>query len=381
MISIERKILFSAATLNLETRQKQKICHLLSQDVDVDHLITLALKEGVAGLLYKNLVNLGMIETLGPQQIETLQAIYYRTVAFNLKLIHNLKKVLHQLNQRRIQVVLLQGIELLQQIYDDIGLRPLTDIDLWISQEEYGELVDILFSEGYLRDSIYPNTFRKGSTIFDIHTHILWADRIEARHLLINKTEADIIHDTRIIDIEGLQARCLSPYDQIIYLSLHALKHCVNRLIWLVDVKGVIDRWNHPDWEAFMDRTRELGQERTITFIFFLLHHLFGGRLPLEARQFLDRERPHFLENKILMERLKSDSLPFWAPVILFTSGKGLKTRLLVMFETIFPRPEILRQTFPSSAALPVWKLYWKRSLQIFIQMKLSLKGFLSKKR
>jgi len=154
MISIERKILFSAATLNLETRQKQKICHLLSQDVDVDHLITLALKEGVAGLLYKNLVNLGMIETLGPQQIETLQAIYYRTVAFNLKLIHNLKKVLHQLNQRRIQVVLLQGIELLQQIYDDIGLRPLTDIDLWISQEEYGELVDILFSEGYLRDSI-----------------------------------------------------------------------------------------------------------------------------------------------------------------------------------------------------------------------------------
>jgi len=80
------------------------------------------------------------------------------------------------------------------------------------------------------------------------------------------------------------------------------------------------------------------------------------------------------------MERLKSDSLPFWAPVILFTSGKGLKTRLLVMFETIFPRPEILRQTFPSSVVLTVWKLYWKRSLQIFIQMKLSLKGFLPKK-
>jgi len=201
-----------------------------------------------------------MLERLSPKQRETLQAIYYRTVAFNLKLIHNLKKVIYQLNQRRVQVVLLQGIELLRQIYDDIGLRPLTDIDLWISREEYGELVDTLFSEGYLRDPLYPNTFRKGATIFDIHTHILWADRIDARHLLINKTEADIIHNTRIIEVEDLQARCLSPYDQIIYLSLHALKHCVNRLIWLVDVKSVIDRWNRSDWEAFDNRVRDLGQ-------------------------------------------------------------------------------------------------------------------------
>jgi hypothetical protein len=217
---------------------------LLSQNADVDHLIKTALKEGIAGLLYKYLLEADLLQTLSVEHKKKLESIYYQILYSNLKLTHALKTVLQQINQENIQVVLLQGIDLIQQVYGDLGLRPMTDIDFWVLPEEYPALIPILINQGFERSPLYPNTFRKDSTIFDIHTHILWADRIAARKFIIRKGEEDIYRKTGWLHVEGQSARCLNPYDQVIYLSLHVLKHYANRLIWLVDIKSLLVRWD-----------------------------------------------------------------------------------------------------------------------------------------
>ena len=375
MTLIGQELLACSTVLHPDFHQQQKLRRLMSLVKDKDLLIKMAIKEGLPCLLYRNLQKSGALDTLGYNQRETLRSLYHQTVLFNLKLIHDLKEVLYHLNQKKIQVVLMQGIALLQQVYDDLGLRPLTDIDLWVLQKDYPGLIGILIGQGYRRDPIYPHTFRKGSTTFDLHTHILWADRIRAHRLLLTKSQEHIYHDTQIIHFEGQEARCLTRYDQVLYLSLHALKHNVNRLIWLVDIKGLLANWKMSDWEALMNRARELGQEKTISYIFFLLLHLFDFRPPREVRQFLERKRPHFLEERVLRERIRGDSLPVWAPLLLFSSGKGLQKRLSIILETLFPRPEILRQIFVDSLDLKVWQLYWMRVLQLFGMFKMSLKG------
>jgi hypothetical protein len=337
----------------------------MSFEIDVDHLIDTALKEGLDCMLFKNLLKSGILQTFNKNQQGILQSHYYQTVSFNLKLLHDLKDNLQQLNKKKIRIVLLQGIDLLERIYDDIGLRQMMDIDLWVLPKDYPVLISILKNQGYRRDHLYPDTYRKGATTFDLHTHILWADRIQARKLLLNISEEQLYHDTKIIRIEGQEARCLSPYDQVIYLSLHALKHCVNRLMWLVDIKNILHDWDASDWKTLMNRTRELGQEKTICYILFLLHHLLDFPLPLEARQLLERKRLHVLEKKILRERIKRDALPNWGPVLLFSAEKGIRRRFLFMLETLFPRPEILRQIFVSPPNLKVWQLYLRRFLQL----------------
>jgi len=149
----------------------------------------------------------------------------------------------------------------------------------------------------------------------------------------------------------------------------------VDRLIWLVDIKSLVNDWKRSDWEALMNRARELGQEKTVSYIFFLLLHLFDVQPPKQVRQFLERKRPHLLEKKVLAERIKGHSLPIWAPLVLFSSGKGLQKGLPLVFETLFPRPEILRQVFVDSPDRKVWQLYCMRVLQLFGMIKLSLKG------
>jgi hypothetical protein len=365
MNSVEREILACAAELDPGPAQQQRLRRIMSDDVDVDHLIDLALKEGLAGLLYKNLKKAGILENLGEQQRERLKSLYYTTVRFNLKLIHDLKEVLELLNERKIQVVLLQGIALLPQIYEDIGLRPLTDIDLWVLDRGYPELVSVLMSEGYQRDPLYPNTFRRGLTIFDINTHPLGADRIRTRTLLISKSVEQIFHETRVTHFEGQEARCLNRYDQVLFLGLHALKHSVTRLIWLVDIKGLVANWKESDWEAVVDRAQDLGQENGVGYICFLLSNIFDFHLPLEAHRLLTGEQFSFLDKKLLTQRIKGDYLPIWAPFILLSSGKTLAKRVSFFMENVFPRPEILRQVFPGSANSKVWQLYLKRVLQL----------------
>jgi hypothetical protein len=366
MNSIERKIFSQLGELKPDCHHQKQIRRLLARDVDVGHLIETALKEGIAGLLYKYLLEAGLLHTLSVEYRKKLESIYYQILYSNLRLTHALKAVLHRLHQKNIQVVLLQGIDLIQQVYSDLGLRPMTDIDLWVLPKDYPGFIPILTSAGYKRNRLYPNTFRKDSTIFDIHTHILWADRIPARRLLIRKGDEDIYRRTGLLDIEGQSARCLNPFDQVIYLSLHVLKHYANRLIWLVDIKSLLARWDEGDWVDFMNRVKDLGQERTVSYVLFLLSRLLDFHPPPNVKRLVQGQRLRAFEKNILRKRINGESLPLWGPVFLFSSGMGLRNRLQFMFQSIFPNPEILRQVFAGSPGLKVWELYLKRILQFF---------------
>ena len=368
---VEYQILLAASDIEPGDRQREKLVGLMERDFDQERLVDMALREGVAGLLYKNLKKNGVLGYLGHQQIQHLQSAYYLTFQFNLSLIHNLKKILRRLNQKNIRVVLLQGIPLLQQIYKDIGLRPLTDIDLWVLPGNRNAIDDELTALGFKHDRLYPNTFRKDSIIVDINTHILWADRIKSRQLLINDIQEQLFNDCRTIAFEGEKAYCLSRPDQILYLSMHVIKHYADRLIWLVDLKNLLRDWQASDWQLLFNRSREIGQEKVIHYIMFVLGHLFDCKLPPDKYIDSSASSLNHLEKLVLQKRLSGKSLPVWSPLLFFTTGKSFRKKAAFIAESLFPRPEVLRQVFANTPDLKVWQLYLKRALQIVIHAKL----------
>jgi len=328
-------------------------------------LIEQARNEGVAGILYKSLLASGVLDSMPQEDGAILRTYYYQTLRMNMRLFHALKQVLARSNQEGIRVVILQGMDLLHDLYEDIGLRPLMDIDLWVSKKDYSRVVRIFESTGYERDAIYPDTFRQGATVFDIHTHILWADRIQARKMIFDKSEEPVIGEVREIEIEGEKAFCLGPYDRVLYLSLHAFKHRVNRLIWLVDIKRILDRWKDPEWKGLAARAEDLGQSKTLLSVLFLLEQVLHFSSPQGALKPLQKKRLCPLEKKILRERVKTGALPAWGPVFLFSSELGFLNRLRFLFENLFPRPEVLKQVFPRRPHLKTWQLYVRRALQL----------------
>jgi hypothetical protein len=365
MPSIEYQILLAASDIEPSNRQREKLLSLMVQDFDQSCLVDMAHREGVAGLLYKNLKKTGVLGYLGHQQIQHLQSAYYLTFRFNLSLIYDLKNILRRLNQKNIRVVLLQGIPLLQQIYKDIGLRPLTDIDLWVLPDTRNAVDDELTGLGFKKEQLYPNTFKKDSTIIDINTHILWADRIKSRQMLFNDIQEELFYNCRAIEFEGEKAYCLNQPDQILYLSMHVIKHYADRLIWLLDLKYLLQDWKTSDWQLLAKRSQDMGQENIIYYIMFLLMHLFDCKPPSDMHNNLNVTNPNRLEMLILKKRLDGKPLQMWSPLLLFTSGKSIHKKTAFVFESLFPRPEVLRQVFANSPNLKVWQLYLKRALQI----------------
>ena len=362
---IEYQILLAASDVEPGREQQKKLLGLIAKHFDQDRLVEMAVREGLAGLLYKNLKKNGILGYLGHGQIEKLQLFYYSAARLNLRLLHDLKKILRKFNHTKTQVVLLQGIPLLQQIYRDIGLRPLTDIDLWVLPGYFAAVERTLAKLGYQNDPFYPKTFKKNSTLVDVNTHLLWADRIKSRRYLITAAQEDIYRNCRLMDIEGEKAQCLSPTDQIIYLSLHAFKHNLERLIWLADIKNLLAHWEASDWDALAKRAKELGVKHVVSYILFFLERLFEWRLPPGARAIYEDTKMGYLENYILQKRLQGKPLPTWGPLLILPADKGLYRRLSFILENLFPRPQVLRQIFAKAPDFHAWQLYLKRARQL----------------
>ena len=370
MASIEYEILLAAGHVDPDAKQQTQLAKLMAGNFDQDRLIRLARKEGMSGLLYKSLKKAGILGFLGYRQVQQLQSFYYRTVQHNLRVVSDLKQILQHSNEKGIQVVLLQGIALLERIYKDIGLRPLTDIDLWVLPEKRSVFGSLMTQLGYQPDPVYPNTFRKNQTIVDINSHILWADRIRSRKRLLSRSQRAIHDDIEILRFEGQSACCLNMIDEVLYLSLHAFKHCVSRLVWLVDIKQSIMGWPSARWNALFDRAEELGQLNIVYDMLYLLTNLYYRQLPAEIEAMVAGHDFAWLQRWALEKRLEGRPLPAWTPLLMFTAGKGLKIRVFFVFETLFPRPEILRQVFANASNLKVWQLYLKRALQLVSQAK-----------
>ena len=364
-MEVERQIMTAACELNPGVDRLQKLRDLVSREFDAHQLLDLSIQNGVGGLLYRNLLKAEVQEQLSPAFTQRLQSIYYQTARLNLKLIHDLKAVLETLNLENLNVVLLQGITLLDAVYEDIGLRPMKDIDLWVLPDSYKEVVRVLESLGYAKEEFYPSTYVRQDTTIDINTHVLWADRVKARGLLLNVNQENLFKNTVRIKVDGHAALGLNPYDQVLYLSLHVIKHHAERLIWLLDIKGLIDTWTDSDWNTLIERALELGLQKTVVQIIFLLDLLLKFQPPAEITPALQTIRLNSAEKAILGLRQTRDALPEWCQIILLPAGMGLRQRAAFILETMFPRPEILRQVFANSPHLKTWQLYWRRSLQL----------------
>jgi hypothetical protein len=365
MPSVEYNILAACADLDPNEDQLQKIRGCMSQAVNMGRLIDRAVKEGLGGFLYKSLLKAGCLEAITPRHRQRLYNIYYLTVRKNLKLLHALNSILDDLNTESIDITLLQGMALLQKVYEDVGLRPMKDMDLWVLPDNYQQLADRLARQKFEKDHYYPNTYRKGEIVLDIHTHLLWADRIKAREYLLSKSQDEIFSRSVRKDIDGRKMLVLSPQDHFLYLGLHALKHNFERLIWLVDIKSLTAKWKQPDWDALINRAEELGHQKTLLYILFMLTHIFDISLPADISSFLDQWQPGFVEKSMLTRRIEGRSIPTWAQLIMISNGRKFRERISFFYETLFPRPEVLRQVFANSPRLSVPQLYWRRVLQI----------------
>jgi hypothetical protein len=232
-------------------------------------VVHIAANEGMAPLVYLQAASAGLLQVAPPEMGAALADSYRQTLVTNRSLMKDLHALLTEFDARGIEVIPLKGLSLAARYYEQLALRPTSDIDLLVRRR------DVQRSDQALRELGYHSlNGQANSWNFDamLHGDLGYANpkgtKIELHWELTHRPtyRAGLAPEpawsrAQTSAVAGKPMRRLSVSDELRFLCVHCTAgHQVIpatiRLIWLVDIAKIVSTlptdW---DWSAFIKET------------------------------------------------------------------------------------------------------------------------------
>ncbi|MDR2841133.1 MAG: nucleotidyltransferase family protein [Paludibacter sp.] len=227
-LSAEEKLLFSSIKINANDNDYCKLNTLLSEIHDWNYAEKLLLENNAAQFLYKKLPFLSDKNLIPESILANIKQAYLHTFRLNFLLYEEFSKITEVFAQNSIFVIPLKGIYLAEKLYNDIGLRKMSDIDLLTSENDAQKCIEILAQNGYISDNYKSETPEERMIHFPAMRQGEISIEIKS---LLNKhqgnlmTEEEIFARLQPISLNQTQCYELEINDLLIFICLHAAKH------------------------------------------------------------------------------------------------------------------------------------------------------------
>jgi len=298
---------------------------------------------------------------------EKLQQTYLQCSGRNMRLYHELGKLLGMLRKHGIPVIALKGAHLAIAVYRNIALRPMGDIDLLVKQADLLEVQDILVKQGYIpskeetgcAQEHLPSYRKKDSIPIEIHFNIVappFSDRINVEKLFAR---------AQTCFIEEIEALSLCPEDLLLHLCMHASFHHVfdNGIIPLVDISTAIEHYEGElDWEQVLSRSREWGVSKCVYLTLFLAERFAGASIPEQIMKNLDVCNDSFYATVRAEELIFRKAASISPNIVKLFNNDRLLSKLIHAVRCAFPPKNTLANMRPPTGnPLSVYLLYFFR--------------------
>jgi len=294
----EDRLILSSIKIHPNPRELEQLNNLIPQVQDWNYLIKTIIDRGIGPLLYTKLSLLTNSSQI-PDAVRTkLQQTWYKTYSRSAILYEHFRKIAGAFVAQDIPVIGLKGIYLSEWLYQDIGLRQFSDIDLLVKEEDASTCIAILSDMGYKPSKSDLSKFVLAQLETEIvhyapmvlhgvsiELHIKLHRKTEQYNIIIPSLWANAVPAT----VNGVQIQALSTYDLLIHLCLHLDKHfkvghvqftCFN------DITNLLERVSEiMDWNAFTE-TCQLYKCESIVFKYIvLIHNYIHASVPVEIIQ------------------------------------------------------------------------------------------------
>lgn len=291
----EVELLLCCARARVDAARAARIRELVVGDLDWEYLLRLAARHGLQPLLYWQLNDVCAPDVPGAH-LQRLRAAFQRISAFNIFLTSELQKLLSLFAAQGIAAMPYKGPALAVEIYDNIALRQFSDLDILVRPADVPRARDILLHEGYeplpaltvaqqavlLRMQCnLPFTRERKRLVVELH----WA--VSARHFARPFAPDDIWTRSSTGKLNGTDINCPAIEDLLLALCVHGSKHLWERLAWVCDIAGLIEKHQDIKWTILLTQARATGSERMLLLGLCLAADLLDAELPDEARQSL----------------------------------------------------------------------------------------------
>jgi len=160
---------------------------------------------------------------------------------YNLLALRKTEIILERFSEAGIQAILLKGIALLCDVYDDPSERILGDVDILVRPKDFDKAKDVLktlgfaFIHGNMVNAEVYGTEPPGEVFVDLHRH-LFNPESPSQEKIYRPDEDSIWERAQSIRCGDQKALVLSPEDRIVYLCFHILKERFSDEKWLNDI-------------------------------------------------------------------------------------------------------------------------------------------------
>lgn len=263
-----------------EAPRLQKCCAAVS---DWGALLIEVESHGVLGILARALTTVS--PATPPNVLRDLgrRAVVQRLVQSRLQLV--LDEILSTIAVAGVDALPLKGPVLGARLYGDATLRVSSDLDLMVTREQMPAATAALIGLGYQGDA--DREARQGwEHQYHITFHRDGAPRVELHFRLTADLGVVIPSEEFLARSQPYQAeggtpcRILSAEDELFFLVLHAARHLFARLIWLYDVKALLNTRPDVDWQVVADRAERFRVGRAFGFAMRLIARRMEITLP-----------------------------------------------------------------------------------------------------
>jgi len=307
-----------------------------------------------------------------PSNIKTDLHKQYLDSGVNAALLtRELTQLLQLMNQNDIDIILLKGIGLLYQLYENPAMRPMQDMDLLIDPKKAPIALQLIQEMGY---SLVKTDLRSGFTLqfenevvlqkpgpLDIFLDLHWY-LFDSPYYQNSNSSVWFIQSALPVTVGTESARVLDTEPLILYLSGHlALHHGSKDWIWMLDLAYIINlHQGRMDWSLLLAKAQEL--ELVLPLQSTLPELKIAWRVPVpdEVLMQLENLKPSAKEVDMARQAMvhaRGSGKRFIDDIRAFDDPEE-KNRFI--FQRVFPSPDymIRRYKIRNKVALPAYYLY-----------------------
>jgi hypothetical protein len=369
--SVRLLLLLSRAVFTDEERiLAGQLCRSLE---DWKEFAGLAVKNGVAALVWQNISDMSLAACVPEPERKALEDIRFKTIARVSYITSVISEVVTALDEEGIKVLLLKGLALEHSVYGSRGLRQMSDADILVSPEEAIRARDRLAREGFVSDALKSKLYRH--IILDIGNHLPMLRRggmsIDLHHRLFGPEGTGLIiramQNPDTVSAAGREFYVLPPQTAFLGLVNHIFKHEIKgefQLRLYTDIYLMARKYGEKIFnENLAAAAREAGIAAELDTVLYRLNRLYGLEIPefVSVRDISSGQAPEDIIGHVTYDvpvKPLSQKEVFQNNL---RSLRGMRRRIIFITGDLFPAPAFMRERYGARNALSLVFVYLHR--------------------
>lgn len=316
-------------------------------------LVQRAHDERVSPLVYAALKDSDLCP---PAALEQLKGVYYEITRFNLLLGRTLAEILGALHTAGVEVIVLKGMALMESLYRNPGLRPVTDMDILVHPADVPAALEALQGlswtptadtepflgavEDHRTEMALQNP--RLMTLLDLHWGLLksWFYK---RHI----RQTDLWETARPLPERGAGVQQLGPEASLVFLAAHWFRHDEQELLWLHDIALTVSAHEGKmDWQRVLTHTRAWGLVLSMRAALRRAAAELGAPVPADVMRALAHMRPSLGEWITYYGFVEGRAPSAVRNLAFMLQRRGWRSRIRYILAKLFPPPEYMIERY-----------------------------------